>query len=493
MSSDSKIYVQSCPVCNKNKKANVKAKAELGQYHAGMPMERIHMDILGPLPLSKKGNKYVLVLIDQLTKWLECFPLPSQNAELVAKVAVDGFFSRFGCPLELHTDQGKNMDGNMIRSLCDLLQIAKTRTTPYRPCSNGQVERYNRVILQTIRCYLRGNQGEWDRFLQQISGAIRATIHRQTGFTPNRMMLGREVLQPIDILLGTSRIHSLDENIQQYVQNLQSNLENIHKVVRENLQSTQERQKRDYDLRTNQRSYEVGDVVLKIDSATKIGQSSKLKPPWKGPFIISEVISPVLYKVRDRKKESVIHHDRLKICKDRNFPLWLLRLRNKIMKGTVQRNIDRETEDLGLSHLFSESIKGNSDSVSDALIQSQSCSGIDVDSSQDRGLVSDSLISDQTHIHHDPPSLSNPDLMSDVLMSDQNNDVYRRTEANAEMDENSHRQVVTDLQMIPERDELAEDADATFCYQAEDNLVQAAQNRTKRTRKKPLYLDDFVP
>ena len=74
----------------------------------------------------------------------------------VAKCAVDGFISRFGSPLEIHTDQGKNFDGKLFTSVCDLLQIVKTRTKPYRPCS--MVERYNRTILQLIRCFLRGNQ-----------------------------------------------------------------------------------------------------------------------------------------------------------------------------------------------------------------------------------------------------------------------------------------------------------------------------------------------
>ena len=80
-----KNYVESCPECNKNKKPNVKSKSSLGQYHAGAPMQRVHMDILGPLPVTKMGNKYILMIIDQFTKWVECHPLPDQNAETVVK------------------------------------------------------------------------------------------------------------------------------------------------------------------------------------------------------------------------------------------------------------------------------------------------------------------------------------------------------------------------------------------------------------------------
>ena len=165
MTRDSKLHVKTCAVCNKQKKPTRSAKAKLEQYHAGFPMERIHMYILGPLPVSKKGNKYLLMIVDQFTKWLECFPIENQTAEVVSKVLVDNVFSRLGCPIELHTDQGKNMDGNLVRQLCGLLQIAKTITTPYHPSSNGQVERYNRTILQTISCFLKSKQQDWDLWL----------------------------------------------------------------------------------------------------------------------------------------------------------------------------------------------------------------------------------------------------------------------------------------------------------------------------------------
>ena len=86
---------------------------------------------------------------------------------------VDNFISKYGCPTELHSDQGKNVDGVLMNRLCNLLQIAKTRTTPYHPQSNGQVERYNRLVLQSIRYFIKNKQSNWDIHIQQIAGAIR--------------------------------------------------------------------------------------------------------------------------------------------------------------------------------------------------------------------------------------------------------------------------------------------------------------------------------
>jgi len=148
MATQCKLYVASCHVCNKQKKPCRKARADLGQYHSGIPYERVHVDILGSLPITKTANKYILIIIVQFTnyKWIECCAILNQHATTVAKVLMDRTISRFGCLLELHTDQGRNVDENIMRQLCSLLEISKTRTTAYHPASYGQVEWYNRLI-----------------------------------------------------------------------------------------------------------------------------------------------------------------------------------------------------------------------------------------------------------------------------------------------------------------------------------------------------------
>ena len=151
LATDVSIYVHSCPVCNRNKKSNVKAMAGFHSFRAGAPMEHVHMDILGPFPPSESGNHYILLMIDQLTKWVEIHAIPDQTAEQTAQIAVNQFFTRFGA-LQIHTDQGKNFDGHVMKALCSLYRITKTRTMPYQPSSNGQAEHYNQ-LLQLIRCF----------------------------------------------------------------------------------------------------------------------------------------------------------------------------------------------------------------------------------------------------------------------------------------------------------------------------------------------------
>ena len=189
------------------------------------------MDMLGPFPPSEQGNKCILVMVDQFTKWVEIHAFPDVTALSTAKCAVDQFFSRFGTHLQIHTDQGGNFDGNVMKALCHLYCIAKIRTTPYRLSSNGQVERYNRLLLQLIRCYCHSKQKTWDQDLQILAGAIHSMEHWATGYSANMMMLGIEVFQPIDILMRTAGEHFRDENPARYVKHLRQVLWDVHNLA----------------------------------------------------------------------------------------------------------------------------------------------------------------------------------------------------------------------------------------------------------------------
>ncbi|MCG8048702.1 MAG: DDE-type integrase/transposase/recombinase, partial [Candidatus Thiodiazotropha endolucinida] len=343
MSRDCNIYVQQCGTCNKNKRGNRTPRSAQEMYHAGYPMERVHLDILGPInPKSRSGSVYVLVMVDQFTKWVELAALPAQNAELTAIAFLKHFVVTFGCPLELHTDQGRNFESDLFQSFCKLLEITKTRTTPYHPSGNGQVEVFNRTILQMIRTYISRGFKDWDEHLPLIAMALHSMKNQSTGFSANMLMLGREIIQPIDLILGLSSATPRDPP--SWVDNLTRNLANVHKLAREKIGNTQLRQKRDYDLRVFEKSYKEGDVVYLRDSSSQIGISSKLRPPWKGPYLVVRARPPV-YALQGRRKVQFVHHDRIKVCCDSVFPLWLQRQRHELLNTLPMTAGENENED----------------------------------------------------------------------------------------------------------------------------------------------------
>ena len=322
-----KLYVQSCTECTQNKKATINPRAGLRMFHAGTPMERVHIDVVGPLPRSDLGNTVILVIVDQFTKWVEFIPLPDQSTQNVCRAMLDNFFTKFGLPVTMHSDQGRNFESSLFQQLCKSMNITKTRTTPYRPSSNGQVERYNRILLAMICCYLDGKQKAWDDHLSVLGMAVRSMVNRNTGFTPNFMMLGREISVP-DHLFGLAELTPTE--VPAYLKQLLSQMQYSHDIARDHLKESQLRQKLQYDIQLKENVYEKGDLIYLIDTAAKVGQSSKLRPVYRGPYIVEEVLSPILYRLCSRKKSFVVHHDRMRACKDRNVPLWITRKRHEL-------------------------------------------------------------------------------------------------------------------------------------------------------------------
>ena len=164
-------------------------------------------------------------------------------------------------------------------------------------------------------------------------------------------MLGREVNVPLSLMLGCESSIEGD-SYPKYVRKLENSLQIAQQEARSQLKQNQRRQKRSYDVRLKVSYFEVGDVVYQIDSSTKIKQCNKLRSIFKGPYLVVEVLSPILFKIKNRKRESVVHHDRLKPCKDRNLPIWLKRMRHNLLQlnDTVEQEPDAVIE--GFGNLF---------------------------------------------------------------------------------------------------------------------------------------------
>lgn len=109
----------------------------MGHMRASAPLDRIATYILGPFPESTKGNKYILVVTDHFTKWVESFAVPDQTAATSADRILNDFIARYEYPYDLHSDQGRNYESIIFAELCQLLEIRKTSTVPGNPRCNG--------------------------------------------------------------------------------------------------------------------------------------------------------------------------------------------------------------------------------------------------------------------------------------------------------------------------------------------------------------------
>ena len=144
MRRDIDAWCRQCEGCAISRGPPSRPHGHLRKISAGALMDLVAIDILSGLPTTADGHKYLLVANDYFTKWLEAIPLCDAEAHTCMRTLYGAFFSRFGLPRKLHSDQGGNCQSNLVAELCSIAGINKTRTTPFHPRSDGQTERANR-------------------------------------------------------------------------------------------------------------------------------------------------------------------------------------------------------------------------------------------------------------------------------------------------------------------------------------------------------------
>ena len=292
-------------------------RAPLGTISAGSPMQITATDILGPFPETAEKNRYILVAGDYFTHWMEAYAIPNQEAATVAKALVDQFFCRFSPPEQLHSDQGKQFESELIAEVCKMLHITKTRTTAYHPQCDGLVERYNRTLLSMLATCAEEHPFEWEDYIPKICLAYNTSIHPATGYAPFYLMFGRQARIPADLMFGRETTAS-SSSPADYASKLQDTLECAYDKARQNIGEKQRRQKEFYDQRIHGAPVQEGDVVWLHTPATPRGTSRKLHCPWSGPFKVIKKLSDVNYYVQHTlhpRKKMVVHFDRLKPCR----------------------------------------------------------------------------------------------------------------------------------------------------------------------------------
>ena len=157
------------------------------------------MDLVGPLPKSRRENKYILTICDYATRYPEAISLLSTEATRIARELIV-LFSRFGVPEEILTDQGSNFLSSLLGGLYHALQINRICTTPYHPQTDGLVERFNGTLKSMLGKFISRNQKDWDDYLLYLLFSYREVPQESMGFSPFELLYGHRVRGPLDVL-----------------------------------------------------------------------------------------------------------------------------------------------------------------------------------------------------------------------------------------------------------------------------------------------------
>jgi len=311
-------YVASCELCQRTKTSPHRKKAPLKPLEVVEPFGRVHMDFVGPLPQTTEGYRHILIVVDSTTLYVEAFPTKSTTAEEVAEILYKEIIARYGVMRELLTDQGSSFKNKLMAQLCKLLNIKHRFSSPHQPQTDGKAERMVQTVIRSLKL-ICDTQTQWAEKLTPVLMSYRSTVTMTIGISPYHALYGREMVTGIDANLLQD--FSKSPNMQSYMTHLVPRLQLTHDIIQQNLRDGQIKSKQHYDQNSEEPEMQVGEKVLMNDPTTKIGECSKLKKRWKGPYMVVERSSDGLsYKLRhcDTGKElrSRIHANRLKRFND---------------------------------------------------------------------------------------------------------------------------------------------------------------------------------
>jgi hypothetical protein len=277
-------------------------------------MDRIGIDIVGEFPETENGNKVILVVSDYFTKWVEAYPMPDQTAQTTADTLTREWVSRYGAPSQIHSDQGRNFESDLFAELCRILGITKTRTTPYAPWSDGLVERFNRTLQTMLKGVVNDQRDDWDEHIPYVLMAYRSTPQQSTNTSPYKLLFGREMCLPIDLMVGVPRPLKRQYACEtEYVEWLQEAIQGAHEneYARQRLKVAARRQKNYHDANVRPFQYKVGMFVWRWYPPKGKGKLSK---GWTGLFKVMSIPSDVncVIQLTPTAKPTRVHSDSLK-------------------------------------------------------------------------------------------------------------------------------------------------------------------------------------
>ncbi|PIK61118.1 Retrovirus-related Pol polyprotein from transposon [Apostichopus japonicus] len=315
-------WCKKCDLCSARKGPNRKNKAGMQNYKSGEPMQRIAIDIIGPLPKTDRGNQYILVLVTTSPSGRKLLQYLTKSPT-VANTLVEEFICRYGIPSEIHTDQGRQFEAKLFQELCRLLEINKTRTTPYYPQSDGMIERFNRT-LEAMLALVVAPANEIGTAGSRSMLSYRSAIHESTGYSPFEILMGRRASIPVTLLTEKPDMRDQANTYCDYVERLESRLEKVHQSARNHLDLTNVWKTKTYDRNSSLRSYQEGDNIWLYEPKRKKGISPKFQKSWIGPGKILKKISDVTYRVQmgPLSKPKIVHHNKLLPYDGRNPPTW---------------------------------------------------------------------------------------------------------------------------------------------------------------------------
>ena len=284
MDQDIRNHCATCQICAKAK-LNLRAREPIELIKNPLVNSRhtVSLDV-ATLPWSEEGYRYFLLVVDTFSKWIEIIPMRDQTAESIKKAFLEGWVNRHGVPAVLMSDQGKNVDGEVLHALCNEYGICKKHSSAYHPEGNGTAERAIGRVKQVMRCLLADRnmpKTHWPLLLSEISFVSNSLPSANTTVSPQELTYGHILRSPLDAQIHNMQMNEeCDVSHHEHLGELIRRREQLEAIAGEENARSRARAKEFYDRKSHSRPTMVGDWVMVRHETRK----DALDLHFEGPF-----------------------------------------------------------------------------------------------------------------------------------------------------------------------------------------------------------------
>ncbi|XP_043263448.1 uncharacterized protein LOC122403783 [Colletes gigas] len=254
---DIQEYIRKCKSCQEQKLVRMKTRQPMLITDTPTePFDKIALDTVGPLPETPSGNRYILTMQDNLTKYCLAVAIPNIRATTIADAFARHFIAIYGTPRAILTDRGTSFLGEIMTHMAEIFKIKQLTTSGYRPQTNGSLERSHHVLTEYLKHYMNSYE-DWDLLIPFAMFSYNTSVHEATDFTPFELIFGKPARIPTSFPTGEKL-----QTYGSYISELTTKLTEIRNIAANNLNRAKERSKRYYDKRSKPVEFKLDNMFM---------------------------------------------------------------------------------------------------------------------------------------------------------------------------------------------------------------------------------------